>query len=123
VGGRAAVNRGSCDREVTAMERHSKTVVTRCTVNSERQPHLFVALAEVPAAARHERLRAYAEIGLALATNQNVIELLRIALGDIAVAGARAPGSARTPRVDEEHTERPSEDLLDELATFVVSRA
>jgi hypothetical protein len=102
-----------------------ETFVVRCTFNRRKHPRLYAALADEKASERPERVRHYAAIGLALATNQPVLELIGIAVGEVAATNARKASESRSdeatrPTVAKEH---PGDDYLDQLAGAVLNRA
>lgn len=110
-------------------KRGQDNIVVRCTVSKTKHPRLHRAISDVAAIERPEWFRLHATIGHALASNQSVLELLTIAVGEqttsaqgrYAVRSPESEGAAAT--ATEAGADRPTDDYLDHLADTVLSRA
>jgi hypothetical protein len=108
-------------------KRGQDNIVVRCTVSKTKHPRLHRALSDVAALERPEWFRLHATIGHALASNQSVLELLTIAVGEQTtnVQGKRSPRSPESEGAvaTKADTDRPTDDYLDHLADSVLSRS
>ena len=99
--------------------------VVRCTLSKRRHPRLYSALAAQRPADRPELMRHYAAIGLALATNLQLLGLMGAATAPVApitmLDVADSTRNEAPPGFVAE--ERPSDDFLDQLAEAVLNRA
>ena len=107
------------------LEPDMEWVHVRCTINKRTNPWLYAELANAKASDRSELLRHYAGIGVALATNRQVLQLIGLAVGEINTAHGRKASERPTDAGPKPvaAAARPSDDYLDQLAGSVLTRA